>query len=71
MSVYQVEVKSVSLYPERFKDPCTTDIIRAFLKLKVVNEAKWVADGREEIADTITGTNQYILNRRTRSFYRI
>ena len=55
MSNYQVEVKSVSLYPEQNKDPYTTDIIRVFLKLKVINEEKWVADGREEIADTITG----------------
>ena len=53
MSIYKVEVKSVSLYPTR--DDTEGQLIRAFLKLKVLDEEKWVADGREEIAEIITG----------------
>ena len=53
MSVYKVQVKSVSLYPTR--DDSEGHVIRAFLKLQVVDEEKWVADGREEITDIITG----------------
>ena len=54
-AVYEVAVKSMSLYPERNKDENSPTIVRAFLKLQVINEAKWVQDGREEICDTITG----------------
>ena len=55
MSVYKVEVKSVSLYPNR--EPSDDKLIRAFFKLKIMDEEKWVADGREEIpmGQTITG----------------
>ena len=53
--VYEVAVKSISLYPERNKDENSPNIVRAFLKLQVLNESKWVADGREEICETITG----------------
>ena len=58
MAVYQVEIKSVSLYPTREEN--AEKQIRAFLKLKVVNEEKWVADGREEIPhnETITGNRE-------------
>ena len=55
MSVYEVKVKSMSLYPERTKCDSDEATIRVFLKLQVLNEAQWVSDGREEIADTITG----------------
>ena len=61
MSVYQVKVKSLSLYPERNKCETEQTIIRVFLKLQVRNEAQWVLDGREEISDTITGKSTDII----------
>ena len=62
MSVYQVAVKSVTLYPSREDNE---QLIRAFLKLAIVDEEKWVADGREELAQhtkAITGNKNHSLN---------